>query len=179
MAWCSLANHIVKSNPLLLHLSSTFAITVWTKLNRLTPFVLWTLNLCLATQNTHGIYKRPSACKIQTDPLHLSVSSISYQLFIKVGRLHLMKRNKICKFFIDKLVGRFVLRGNVVRFGFSSEIKSKKLQHWLEIHTAATKSSLVNPVLNYKCSTLETTNSLTVHILASIGFKDQYKNLNI
>ena len=109
MAWCSLANQIVKSNPLLLHLSSTFAITVWTKLNRLTPFVLWTLNLCLATQNTHGIYKRPSACKIQTDPLHLSMSSISYQLFIKVGRLHLLKRNKICKFFIAKVVGRFVL----------------------------------------------------------------------
>ena len=103
MAWYSLANQIVKSNPLLLHLSSTFAITVWTKLNRLTPFVLWTLNLCLATQNTHGIYKRPGACKIQTDPLHLSVSSISYQLFIKVGSLPLLKRNKICKFLIDKV----------------------------------------------------------------------------
>ena len=116
MAWYSLANQIVKSNPLLLHLFSTFAITVWTKLNRLTPFVLWTLNLCLATQNTHGIYKRPGACKIQTDPLHLSVSSISYQLFIKVGRLHLLKGNKICKFFIDKVVGRFVLRGNAMNF---------------------------------------------------------------
>ena len=116
MAWYSLANQIVKSNPLLLHLSSTFAITVWTKLNRLTPFVLWTLNLCLATQNTHGIYKRPGACKLQTDPLHLSVSSISYQLFIKVGRLHLLKGNKICKFFIDKVVGRFVLRGNAMNF---------------------------------------------------------------
>ena len=164
MAWYSLANQIVKSNPLLLHLFSTFAITVWTKLNRLTPFVLWTLNLCLATQNTHGIYKRPGACKIQTDPLHLSVSSISYQLFIKVGRLHLLKGNKICKFFIDKVVGRFVLRGNAMNFGFSSRNKSEKLQHcWLEIHTAASKDLALSNQCSVELQVLNTLNYKLSH----------------